>query len=260
MPPILRPVTPGRLHHSQPFEIPGLSGKHPLTVYLPPGYEQSRERYPVAYLFDGQNLFGDEGSFSGGWHLHTALDELAAKNKRVPIVIGVHHGGATRPDELSPWAIAKGRRGQGDLTLDWVTGRLREMVAEEMRILEGPEHTLIGGSSLGGLLALYGACRHPDVFGQVLSMSPSLWVHRGAILQVVRQSRLHPQARLYVDFGQREPGFRSAELLAATLSEKGFKHGENLMWRPDAKGIHSERHWRRRLPKALRFFYASHPH
>jgi hypothetical protein len=29
---------------------------------------------PTLYLFDGQNVFGDEGSFAGGWHTHAAVD------------------------------------------------------------------------------------------------------------------------------------------------------------------------------------------
>lgn len=254
MPPTPKRVAPGRLHLSKAFEAPGVPGKRPLTVYLPPGYEASRERYPVAYLFDGQNLFGDAGTFAGGWHLHEALDALASKGKRVPIVIGIHHGGATRSEELSPWGIGRGHRAHGDALLDWVTGPLQAMVAEEMRVLSGPEHTLIGGASLGGLMALYGACRHPAVFGRCLAMSPSIWVHRGAILQVVRHSPLRGDARVYLDFGARESGFAHAETLAATLAHKGL--AESFMWRPDAKGVHSERHWRRRLPKALRFFYA----
>src|SRR5690242_3554823 len=103
MPSPKQPLSPSVLHRSKAFEIHGLPSKYPLTVYLPPGYTASNERYPVAYMFDGQNLFGDEGSYSGGWHLHEALDAQAAKGKRVPIVIGIHHGGASRISELSPW-------------------------------------------------------------------------------------------------------------------------------------------------------------
>lgn len=252
---IKRPVLPGRLHRSKAFEIPGLPGKYPLSVYLPPGYDHSRDRYPVAYMFDGQNLFGDEGTFSGGWYLHEALDALAAKGKKVPIVIGIHHGGVSRIEELSPWTVKKGHAPKADQTLDWVVGPLRQMVAEEMRVLTGPEHTLIGGSSLGGLMALYGLSRHPDVFGNCLSMSPSIWVERGKIIQVIRHAALRPDAKVYVDFGVKEPGFKAAEMLASAIALKGLQDGDRLMWRPDAKGIHSERHWRRRLPKALRFFY-----
>ena len=32
----------------------------PLHIYLPDGYFESEERYPVMYFFDGHNLFSDE--------------------------------------------------------------------------------------------------------------------------------------------------------------------------------------------------------
>ena len=97
-----RPVIPGRLHRSKSFEIPGLAGKYPLTVYLPPGYERSKEYHPVAYMFDGQNLFGDAGSFSGGWHMHEALDALAASRVTTPAGMQVPLG------EIEKLSIADG--------------------------------------------------------------------------------------------------------------------------------------------------------
>jgi hypothetical protein len=48
---------------------------------------------------------------------------------------------------------------------------------------------------------------------------------------------------------------KHAREMAEHLETRGWGTGEKLMWRPDAKGTHSERHWRRRLPKALRFLF-----
>ena len=41
-----------------------------ITVWLPPGFRRRihRQRYPVLYLNDGQNLFDPERAF-GGQHL-----------------------------------------------------------------------------------------------------------------------------------------------------------------------------------------------
>jgi predicted alpha/beta superfamily hydrolase len=251
--------TPGTLFKTRPYEIPGLAGARPCTIWFPPAYfRDPQARFPVAYMFDGQNLFGDEGSFSGGWHVHRVMDARAAKGKVVPIVVGIHHGGATRAEELSPWGIGRGKHGKADALLDWVTGTLRRFVAEDLRVLEGPEHTLVGGSSLGGLAALYAGFRHPDVFGRVLAMSPSLWVHRGGIHAIARQARLAPGARFYLDAGGREMGGRmlhDAERLAWLLAERGLVPSQDLMWRPDQRGSHNERAWSRRLPKAVRFLY-----
>ena len=35
-------------------------GSRPLHIYLPDDYDQSQERYPVMYFFDGHNLYRDE--------------------------------------------------------------------------------------------------------------------------------------------------------------------------------------------------------
>lgn len=247
-------IPSGRLHRSRAFEIPGLSGRYPLTVYLPPGYDHNHKHYPIAYMFDGQNLFGDEGSFAGGWHLHEALNKHAAKGKTVPIVIGIHHGGPTRTEELTPWKLGRSAA-KGDLFLKWVVGPLARMAEEDLRILKGPEHTMVGGSSLGGLMALYAHFRHPEAFGSVLAMSPSLWVHHGEIFRFVHAQSTPWTRRVYLDCGERERGmFHQAREMARLLGHKGYAESE-LMWRPDAKGSHNERNWRRRLPKAIRFLY-----
>ena len=43
------------------IQIPTLPTKKPrrLYIYTPKGYEESDERYPVLYMFDGHNVFYD---------------------------------------------------------------------------------------------------------------------------------------------------------------------------------------------------------
>lgn len=254
-----RPVAPGRLHRTKAFEIPGLAGARPLTLYLPPGYDAAPDRrYPVAYMFDGQNLFSDDGAYSGGWHLHRLLDARAARGLVVPVVVGIHHGGEHRIEELTPWPVEPAKTAKGDALLDWVVGPLAKMVREDLRVLEGPHHTMVGGSSLGGLLALYAYFRHNDIFGRVLSMSPSLWVDEGAIFPYVAKARAGGDPRLYLDCGAKEAKgivVKHAEWMAELLERKGFVPDHHLLWRADARGAHNERAWRRRLPKALKFLY-----
>lgn len=42
----------------------------------------------------------------------------------------------------------------------------------------------LGGGSFAGVSALEGGLAYPEVFGAVLSESPSLWIAEGAVLQV----------------------------------------------------------------------------
>ena len=51
---------------------------------------------PLLVMFDGQNVFGDRGSFAGGWHVHEAVDHFAqTRRASAPIVVAIDHGGTS---------------------------------------------------------------------------------------------------------------------------------------------------------------------
>ena len=50
------------------------------------------------------------------------------------------------------------------------------------RTLPDASNTALGGSSLGGLATLHLGLTHPDVFGRLAVMSPSVWWDNRAIL------------------------------------------------------------------------------
>lgn len=44
-----------------------------IHLYLPAGYFETDERYPVLYMFDGQNLFFDQdATFGKSWGLSSS--------------------------------------------------------------------------------------------------------------------------------------------------------------------------------------------
>lgn len=249
----------GDLIHSGPYSVPRLPEPVRLTAYLPPGYAESERAFPLALFFDGQNMFTDQGSFRGGWHLHELLDERACQGERVPIVVALHTGGMSRNAILAPWSESEDEPALGDDFLAWIVDWLLPTIRNEGRLLTGPEHTLIGGSSMGALLALYAFFRHPESFGRVLAMSPSLGISGGRLgpLFPYIQEAQRPPGRIYVDAGGRECPcghvVRHAEALAELLASRGFAPGRELMWYADPTGDHDEWHWRRRLPAAMDF-------
>ena len=200
---------------------------------------------PVLVLFDGQNVFGDAGSYAGGWHADVAADQLASTVRR-PIVVGVDHGGIGRITEL--WQ-------ELDPFLAFVKGEVLPAVRARW---ETEPLTGIGGSSMGGLAAFAAHLRDPGTWSRALVMSPSLWVGRGAVFRELDRSPVPSPSRIYLDVGRREGGAMPglAERLARTLRLRGYGPLD-LLWRPDARGTHQERHWRRRLPKALWFLFRS---
>ncbi len=241
------------LHLLGPFDIPGI-GPRRVRVYVPPVKHPPAPR-PVLYLFDGQNLFDDAPSFAGGWHLHKSAHNLARKSRAAPVLVGVDHGHAERLNELGPWHTARGG-GRTDALLDWMGGTLMPRMREDFGVASDPGHVGIGGSSLGGLAALYAHFRRPELFGLVLAMSPSLWLAQGKIFDFVASCSKPWTSRIYLDAGGMEGGgmLANAQKMADALRARGWDE-RSLMWVPVKTGKHSEKSWRRRTPTALRFLF-----
>lgn len=256
-----KPVHVPRGHE---FELGPYRGRR-VRVHVPGGGPPGQRRGALL-LFDGQNAFGDAGSFAGGWHAHRAVDHLAVrKTIPAPVVVAIDHTGAGRIGELAPFDHAHHPAGLAPL-LDLVQHEILRDLHARVPVREGPDGHVIGGSSMGGLAALYAHFARPEVFGGALVMSPSLWFGSGRIFDFVAAQPNPYRSRVYLDCGAREGRGRmlaAAERMAAHLRGRGWAErkaprgelGLYLLWRPDARGGHDERSWRRRLPRALRFLF-----
>lgn len=216
-----------------------------MRAYVPAHLKQG-ERHATLYLFDGQNVFGDHGSYAGGWRAHEAADRLGRRTCEPVVVVAIGNGGTHRNHELGVGAHR------------FIDAVVSELVPRVDARLGGPGARAIGGASLGGLSALIAWLQHPDVFEHALVMSPSLWFNQRAVLSHIERGlwRLPASGRLYIDAGGRERGRMLDD--AARLSELLRLWGlgpERLRWRADPRGTHHERHWRRRLLGALRFLF-----
>src|SRR5206468_3445667 len=88
------------------FFMPQLNRHRRIWIYLPESYKQSKKRYPVIYMQDGQNIFDDATSFSGEWGVDDALDTLHKETKEC-IVVGIDNGGDKRMNEYCPYDMEK---------------------------------------------------------------------------------------------------------------------------------------------------------
>jgi enterochelin esterase-like enzyme len=247
-------MIPGQVNVLGPFEVPGSKPRH-LRIYLPRDYTPDRT-WLALYLFDGQNLFDDEGTFSGGWHVHEAVETLTRTRRPVPVVIGIDHGDEDRILELNPFTH-DGVPGRLAEFAGWVTGELMPVLSEELKLVASPLGAVIGGSSMGGLAALWTHFHFPEFFGGALVMSPSFWLDNQKIFDDIAEQPDPAVSRIYLDAGAREDRGRLIPIvaaMAAVLAGRGWDD-DKLMWRPDARGGHNEASWRRRMPKALRFLY-----
>ena len=194
-------MKPGEINLLGPFQVPRLAPR-PIRIYLPKGYDPAKPHFGL-YMFDGQNVFDDLPSFSGGWYIHEAVEALAKSKRPVPVVIGIEHGGPGRNLELSPFPF-EAEAGQIEILLAWITGHLMPALTRELNLVPPPLGAVIGGSSMGGLAAFWSHFHHPESFGGALAMSPSFWVANQAIFVDVAAQPTPEVSRIYLDAGVRE--------------------------------------------------------
>ncbi len=256
-------VSPGRIERLHAFESKILGNTREITAYVPPGYDDRRDatlRYPVLYMQDGQNLFEPERAFIPGqhWRLREAADAAITSRKAEPmIIVGIDNTGASRIDEYTP--TRDEARGAGGRSADYARFVIDELKPKiDERFHTDAARSAIGGSSLGGLLALFLTLHRPDVFTRAAVMSPSVWWNGRSILRDVDAVSSSSRPRLWLDVGGREGREVLADarllrdkLVAKGWSSKGFRYYE------DRRGDHSERAWALRARMMLEFLFSS---
>jgi len=238
-----------------PLALPGLGVSRRLRVYLPPGYGRGAQRYPVVYMFDGQNLFDDATSYAGEWGVDEAMDALARDDGIAAIVVGIDHGGERRMQELIPFSDWRFLPNQGEAFLVDVVDGIKPFVDANYRTRPGRADTVVFGSSLGGLEANYAIHHRPDVFGKAGVFSPSFWIS-DAPYEQARTARLPADARVYLYTGGREgdSAVADAERMAALLRQR--PDGANVALRVAVDAEHNEAAWRAEFPRAVRWLFA----
>ena len=260
LPPKVHTASPSVSVVSAEFAIPQLNRTRRVWIYLPPGYATSRERYPVLYMHDGQNVFDAFTSFSGEWGVDETLDSLRAAGDRGVIVVAVDNGGEHRLDEYSPWKNPRYGGGEGDAYVEFLVRTLKPYIDRRYRTRTDRASTGIAGSSMGGLISLYAALKYPDVFGRVGVFSPALWF-APQVYAYARAARPRTDSRIYFVTGGREgdtPEVYVADQrrMVDSLAAAGFRVGVQVdsVIRPD--GMHAEWFWRREFPAAYRGLFA----
>ncbi|TLV00971.1 alpha/beta hydrolase [Dyadobacter luticola] len=242
---------------SEKFEIPQLQKTRRIQVLLPHDYyERPDLSFPVLYMTDAQNLFG-EGSEYGNWKIDKSLEKLANENASGIIIVAIDHGDVDRILEFSPYSNPKLGKGNGELFLRFITDTLKPQIDKTYRTKPERLNTGIGGSSVGGLLSLYAGLMFPQVFGRLMVFSPSLWISQRVYFDVVHFFEPF-ESRIYLYAGGKEgahmlPNFKK---LQETLETQAFGYKRvNIKSSVDPKGQHDEEQWEKEFPVALKWLF-----
>ena len=235
--------------------IPRLSGDRTRRayIYLPESYEKEpQRRYPVMYMFDGHNVFFDEdATFGKSW----GMDKYMTESKKDLIIVGVECNteGNRRLIEYSPISYENSElgkiRGKGSVYMNWMVGELKPYIDKNYRSLPDRKNTIIAGSSMGGLIALYGVTVYNHIFQRGACLSPSLWVAPGKVLEFVARAHIRRDTQIYMDYGELEM-FNHAATQESMISTAHLLLTKrvNLALRIVPGGTHSEASWEKQIP------------
>lgn len=235
--------------------IPKLSGdaERRVYLYLPDSYdEQPEKRYPVMYMFDGHNVFFDEdATFGKSWGMKKYMDE--SKKELIIVAVECNHEGSRRITEYSPLTFENSElgkiKGKGNVYMHWLVYTLKPLIDSTYRTLPDRKNTIIAGSSMGGLMALYAATAYNHTFQRAACLSPSLWLAPGKVLEMVARAHIRRDTTIYMDYGENEMFNHTAsqESVIATAHLLMTKR-VNLALRIVPGGTHCEASWGKQIP------------
>ncbi len=241
------------------IRIPELSGKarRRAYIYLPDDWRTSGRRYPVLYMFDGHNVFFDsDATYGKSWGMGEYMD--SAPKQLIVVAVECNHFAHRRLAEYSPvdfsFPDVGPIQGQGREYMDWLVGTLKPFIDSRYPTLTDRAHTSIAGSSMGGLMSLYAVCAYNHIFQKAACLSPSFWVVKDRVLDIVENSGVTADSCIYIDYGSMElpsHSMNSDALISVTryLLTKGAKVALRII----PGGTHSETSWQKQIPKFMEY-------
>ena len=199
----------GRINRHHYFPSSLITSRN-VDVWLPSDYDPNK-KYGVIYMHDGQNLFDGNSTWNHQeWGIdesvaaYNAIARFNQKNHRDSsksnlspqseyIVVGIWNDGVNRHSNYFPQKVYESltdkekaaimeakRQNQSDVFqnpinsddyLKFIVYELRPFINKTYSTQTDPAYTVIGGSSMGGLISMYGICEYPGVFGTAACFS-----------------------------------------------------------------------------------------
>ncbi len=239
-----------------------------LHILLPDDYDSSDERYPVMYFFDGHNLFYDEDATYGkSWGIKTFMDQW---DKKI-IIVGIEcgHEGQERLSEYLPYRAFRGwfagYEPLGDATMQWIVNEVKPRIDAEYRTIPFRECTGIGGSSMGGLMALYALIRYNRWFSKGACVSSAIGFCTPAVLHDVEAQEISPDTRAFLSWGtleargvkdvNAEDRFSWTYRHNKAVSNKFAKKNASSYLFCQVGGGHNEASWEHQVPVFMNYLW-----
>lgn len=257
-----------------------------VAIWTPANYNP-KKKYATIYMHDGQMLYDSTVTWNRKeWRVDETSDSLISNGVTRPfIVVGIYNDPPNRYAEFFPQQTIEFMDSSyanklmktlwnGELRanhyIDWISEELIPFVENRYAVSHKREDRFLIGSSMGGLISLYGITRNPKVFGGAACLS----IHTPMInFQLIREDAMRSlvlpynaylmkelpspkKVKLYIDRGTETLDAYYGpyhEVLMQTLSKRGYQIGAQYMALVWDKTAHDEVSWAKRLAVPMKF-------
>ena len=222
-------------------------------IYLPPGYSDTSERYPVVYQLHGVAGDANEWIAIG---TPDAADQLIGDGTIRPLIVVFPYGDASY--------YVNANHG-GPRWEDHIVGEVVQEVDATYRTLARRESRAVAGLSMGGDGALQLAMRYPDVYGVAAAHSPStrlLFEHAAAAAYrdeaffrahnpywLAQTATGLERVSFWIDIGDEDHWRWNTRAIQATLAARGIPHRFTVL-----PGRHEGEYWVEHVGLYLRYY------
>lgn len=274
------PNNPSQLVALGSLHFEGLIDRE-VIVYLPPNYDSnSIEGYPVIYAHDGQNLFNKATSnFNKEWRMDEVLDSLIGQKVISPAIVVGLYSTAERTIEYTPEKpfnllndsfknyyqevrfLDKNASPKSAAYLSLITKKLKPKIDS---LYATNEYAYLFGSSMGGLISLYGLMEYPDIFSGAACISNHwpLTTHKNSNAfrkkyeeLIISKHKVFEGKKLYFDYGTEtlDSMYQNHQLAIDSLFQSLSVKGLNYKSLKFDGAAHEENSWAKRVHQPLTF-------
>lgn len=169
------------------YHSSALGSERQMYVYTPPGYEQSKTKLPVLYLYHGA------GDTSGSWIIEGRVPQIAdnmiAAGAMKPMIIVVPDTITEEPPPESAANFVSYFKTNAEKADSELVGDIIPYIDSHYRTQTGASSRAIAGLSQGGYQTITSAFGHLNLFSWVGAFSPGIMTIPNPLLQ---QGLSHP--------------------------------------------------------------------
>lgn len=169
------------------YDSPSLEASRRITLYTPPGYENSEENYPVLYLLHGAG--GDEEAWMELGRTSQIMDNLIARGKVEPMIVVMPNGNVSQ--QAAPGEGPRGFFKPQFMVPGTMNGAFEKSFPDIVRFVEksyrvktGKENRAVAGLSMGGFHSLHISRYYPNTFDYVGLFSPAIMPAQNPVTDV----------------------------------------------------------------------------